>query len=917
MNRTYEHSSIEAKWQQRWASQRIFRVAEDRSLPKYYCLEMFPYPSGRIHMGHVRVYAIGDVIARFKTMRGHDVLHPMGWDAFGLPAENAAIEKGVHPAQWTRDNIAYMRNQLQRLGLSYDWTREVTTCEPDYYRWNQWLFLKFFDKGLAYKKRSAVNWCPSCETVLADEQVEDGRCWRCDSVVIQKELDQWFFRITEYAEELLSGCDRLTAWPARVLTMQRNWIGKSVGVEVDFPLAEPLPDLPSVRIFTTRQDTIFGATFMSLAPESPLVERVIWGRPQASAVREFVARVSRQEKAIRTAADREKEGVFTGAFAINPFTKTRIPIWVANFVLYEYGTGAIMAVPGHDQRDFDFARKYGIPVRLVIQNPEGTLNGERLQMAYEEQDAGGTLVNSDAFSGLSIEEAKKRIAAFVEGQRLGRQTVNYRLRDWGVSRQRYWGTPVPIIYCDACGTVPVPEADLPVMLPKEVPFSGKGASPLAQVKDFVEVKCPKCKGAARRETDTMDTFVDSSWYFLRYCSPHEETRPVDPGKADYWMAVDQYVGGIEHAVLHLLYARFFTKAVRDLGLIKVDEPFTSLLTQGMVTKETYRCETHGWLSPGEMVGSDKEGWRCAKCQAMEIRTPVVKGRVEKMSKSKKNIVDPEYLIATYGADTARLFSLFAAPPEKDLEWSDAGVKGAYRFLGRVWRLVHDLAPTIRTSLGQDLGTTDTRGQDRAGTDATNAQAAGASGLTPVGTAPAESVAASSRANSVPIELRRLTHRTIKKVTEDIDREFQFNTAVAALMEFVNGLYKFEIDKDGGSGNEAARAVREAVEALLILLAPFAPHVAEELWSELGHAEGLARHPWPAFDPALLVEDVLTIPVQVNGKLRSKVTVPSDWSKEQVVAKAQQDDKVMEWMRGKTVKNVVYVDKRLVNIVVAG
>src|SRR5216117_1650346 len=770
---------------------------------------MFPYPSGRIHMGHVRNYAIGDVLARFKTMRGHNVLHPMGWDAFGLPAENAAIEKGVHPAVWTTENIRYMRDQLERLGLSYDWSREITTCEPDYYKWNQWLFLKFYEKGLAYKKRSAVNWCPSCETVLANEQVEEGRCWRYESMVVQKELEQWFFRITAYAEELLQGCDRLTAWPARVLTMQRNWIGKSIGVEVDFPLAEPLSDLPAIRIFTTRQDTIFGATFMSLAPESPLVERLVEGRPEAKAVREFVARVSRQEKTLRTAPDRVKEGVFTGACAVTPFTLEPIPIWVANFVLYEYGTGAIMAVPAHDQRDFEFANTYVIPVRLVIQNPEGTLR-EPLTAAYEEQT--GTLVNSGQFSGLQVAEGKERIADFIEASGIGARTVNFRLRDWGISRQRYWGTPIPIIYCQKCGMVPVPEADLPVMLPMDVPFTGKGASPLAQAEAFVKTTCPKCKGPARRETDTMDTFVDSSWYFLRYCSPHETTRPMDPAKVDRWMAVDQYIGGIEHAVLHLLYARFFTRAVRDLGLVKVDEPFTRLLTQGMVCMETYRCEEHGWLLPTEV---NKDGWRCKQCGK-----PVERGRVEKMSKSRKNIVDPEHLIVAYGADTARLFSLFAAPPEKDLEWSDAGVEGAYRFLGRVWRLVHDLAPTIRTSLGQDLGTTDTRGQDRAGTDATNAQAAGASGLTPVGTAPAESVAASSRANSVPIELRRLTHRTIKKVTEDIDREFQFNTAVAALMEFVNGLYKFEADTKGTENG----AFREAIETLLKLLSPFAPHL---------------------------------------------------------------------------------------------
>ncbi len=863
---SYDHHQIEAKWQQIWEAQQVFRVSEDPLRSKYYCLEMFPYPSGRIHMGHVRVYAIGDVVARFKTMRGYAVLHPMGWDAFGLPAENAAIEQGVHPDVWTRENIAYMRSQLKGLGLSYDWDREVTTCEPDYYKWNQWLFLKFFEKGLAYKKRSAVNWCPSCETVLANEQVEEGRCWRCETEVVQKELEQWFFRITAYAEELLKDCDRLTAWPARVLSMQRHWIGKSVGVEVDFPLAEPLGDLAALRIFTTRQDTIYGATFMSLAPESPVVEQLIAGREQAPSVREFVARVGRQDKVLRTALDNEKEGVFTGAYAVNPFTKERIPIWVANFVLYEYGTGAIMAVPAHDQRDFDFASKYKIPIRLVIQNPERTLREDHLGAAYEEQDAAGVLVNSGQFSGLSVAEAKARLVEFIREQGFGRPMVNYRLRDWGVSRQRYWGTPIPIVYCTNCGVVPVPLADLPVELPKDVPFTGKGASPLLHAESFLRTTCPKCQGPARRETDTMDTFVDSSWYFLRYCSPHYDHLPVEPAKADYWMPVDQYIGGIEHAVLHLLYARFFTKALRDLGLTKADEPFTSLLTQGMVSKETYRCETHGWLFPADVVEAEKGGWQCRHCGQ-----PAERGRVEKMSKSKKNIVDPEHLVDTYGADTARVFSLFAAPPEKDLEWSDAGVEGAYRFLGRVWRLVNGLVGIF------------------------------------AGTKPRGELS-----NTHVTELRRLTHRTIKKVTEDIDREFQFNTAVAALMEFVNGLYKFEAE---GKAVTEREGFQEAIDTLLTLLSPFAPHMSEELWARTGHDMMLTRVPWPDYDEALIKSDILTIPVQVNGKLRSKLVVPADWTKTQVLDAALGDEKVAEWIRGKTIKKQIYIDKRLVNIVV--
>jgi len=867
MEQPYDPQKIEAKWQAVWEKQETFRVTEDPARPQYYCLEMFPYPSGRIHMGHVRNYAIGDVIARYQRMRGFNVLHPMGWDAFGLPAENAAIERGVHPHTWTRENIAYMRTQLKRLGLSYDWSREVATCEPDYYRWNQWLFLRFYEKGLAYKKHSAVNWCPSCATVLANEQVEDGRCWRCEAEVAQKELEQWFFKITQYAEELLDGCEQLSAWPARVLAMQRHWIGKSVGVEVDFPLAEPLPDLPAIRIFTTRQDTIFGATFMSLAPESPLVERLIAGRPEAVTVRDFVARVSRQEKAVRTATDREQEGVFTGAYAIHPLTQEPIPIWVANFVLYEYGTGAIMAVPAHDQRDLEFAATYRIPVRLVIQAPDGTL-AEPLPAAYE--DAEGMLVNSAQFSGLSVAEGQVALAEYIETKGLGTRTVNYRLRDWGISRQRYWGTPIPIIYCQTCGTVPVPDADLPVTLPSDVPFTGKGSSPLARMELFVHVLCPKCGGASQRETDTMDTFVDSSWYFLRYCSPREKTRPLDPAQAGHWLPVDQYIGGIEHAVLHLLYARFFTKAARDLGLTTVDEPFLRLLTQGMVCKETYRCEEHGWLFPDDLTGSDKDGRRCGTCGK-----PAEKGRVEKMSKSKKNVVDPERLIATYGADTARLFSLFAAPPEKDLEWHDTGVEGASRFLSRVWRLVQGGAPTRSTG------------------------------------------AESPSLPPADIALRRLTHRTIKKVTEDMERDCQFNTAIAALMEFVNGLYKFTADtRSAGHGDEVP-ALREALATLILLLAPFAPHLAEELWAVTGHQTSLAHEGWPAYDAALIQEEVLTIPVQVNGKVRSKLSVPAIWSKEQVVAAAQADTKVGAWLAGKAITTVVYVDKRLVNIVVEG
>ncbi len=875
MAQTYDHQSIEAKWQTHWEHTGLFRVKEDLATPKYYCLEMFPYPSGRIHMGHVRVYAIGDVVARYKTMRGFHVLHPMGWDAFGLPAENAAIEKGVHPNAWTQENVAYMKTQLRRMGLSYDWDREVNTSQPDYYRWNQWIFLKMVERGLAYRKRSAVNWCPSCETVLANEQVlaqegkDGGVCWRCESVVIQKELEQWFFRITHYAQELLDGCDQLTSWPARVLAMQRHWIGRSQGVEIDFPVADPHDDLTAIRVFTTRPDTIHGATFMSLAPESPLVEQLIAGRPEADNVRKFVERVSRLDKATRTAADREKEGVFTGAYAINPFTQERIPIWVANFVLYEYGTGAIMAVPAHDQRDFEFATQYGIPIRLVIQNPQNTLLPNALDAAYEEQEQAGRLVNSGSFSGLSVPEAKHAIGEHVEKEGWGTRTINFRLRDWGISRQRYWGTPIPILYCEQCGLVPVPENELPVLLPDDVPFTGKGGSPLKESPSFSKVTCPTCGGAARRETDTMDTFVDSSWYFLRYCSPRDTMKPVNPDAARHWMAVDQYVGGIEHAVLHLLYARFFTKVLRDLGLTTVDEPFVHLLTQGMVTKETYWCDEHRWLLPSEL--KKVNGQRvCGQCgNAITI------GRTEKMSKSKKNIASPEELCDRYGADTARLFSLFAAPPEKDLEWSDTGVEGCYRFLNRVWRLVQEQLPVICEEA--DLVSPDP--------------------------------------SAVPTELQRITHRTIQRVTEDLERDFQFNTAIAALMEFVNELYKLwqVVVLDQLTDQDRAQW-RSTMNTLILLLAPFAPHLAEELWETLGNRPSVSQQSWPVFNPNYVVAAEWTIPIQINGKLRSKVCVPAGSTKAQVIATAETDSKLTEWLQGKTPRKIIYVEQKLVNFV---
>ncbi|MCX8034160.1 MAG: leucine--tRNA ligase, partial [Thermodesulfovibrio sp.] len=642
MNQNYDFKNIEKKWQDEWLKNKVFEVDEDPSKPKFYCLEMFPYPSGKIHMGHVRNYVIGDVIARYKRMKGFQVLHPMGWDAFGLPAENAAIKHGVHPAKWTYENIEYMKHQLIKLGLSYDWRREVTTCSPEYYKWNQWIFLKLYEKGLAYRKSSFVNWCPSCATVLANEQVIDGACWRCESQVEQKELEQWFLKITAYAEELLQDCDKLTGWPEKVLTMQRNWIGKSEGVEVDFPI-EGMDEV--LRIYTTRPDTIFGVTFMCISPEHPLAEKLC---DDKDALKKII-RLQREPEV--------KEGVFTGKYAINPLNKEKIPVWIANFVLMEYGTGAIMSVPAHDQRDFEFAMKYGIPIKVVIK-PEDREFYEPLKEAYEYE---GIMVNSGEFSGLPSTEGKKAVADYIEKKGLGKKTINYRLRDWGISRQRYWGTPIPIIYCDKCGIVPVPEKDLPVILPENINLTGKGESPLKYVDDFYKTKCPLCSGSARRETDTMDTFVDSSWYFVRYCSLQNE-EAFHGEKIKYWMPVDQYIGGIEHAVLHLLYARFFTKVLRDLGIVPFDEPFERLLTQGMVCMESYRCPQHDWLFPKEV----KDG-KCINCGSV-----VTVGRVEKMSKSKKNIVDPDEMIEQYGTDTVRVFTLFAAPPEKDLEWSSQG-----------------------------------------------------------------------------------------------------------------------------------------------------------------------------------------------------------------------------------------------------
>jgi len=819
----YPFREIEAKWQRTWEERKQFRAVEDPGRPKFYCLEMFPYPSGRIHMGHVRVYAIGDLLARFKRMRGFNVLHPMGWDAFGLPAENAAIENGVHPAIWTYENIDNMRAQLKKMGISYDWERELATCDPSYYKWEQLVFIKMLERGLAYRRRSTVNWCPSCQTVLANEQVENGRCWRCDSEVTPREIDGWFFKITAYADELLEWCDRLPGWPERVITMQRNWIGRSEGAEFDLPVAGR-PEL-KVRVFTTRPDTAFGMTYAVLAPEHPLVDRLITDEAERRAVVEFRADVARESEIERLATDRPKRGLRLRANIVNPFSNTEIPLFIADYVLMGYGTGAIMAVPGEDQRDWEFAQQHGLPIIETVKRPDGWVG--------EAYGGDGIKINSGFLNGLTVAEAKRKAVDWLVERGLGVAKVNYRLRDWGISRQRYWGAPIPVLYCDKDGLVPEDEKNLPVVLPRDVQLSGKGGSPLAEVASFVNATCPKCGGKARRETDTMDTFVESSWYFLRYCSPRYDKGMFERGAAEYWMPVDQYIGGIEHAVLHLLYARFYTKVLRDLGMVKVDEPFTALLSQGMVIKDG-----------------------------------------AKMSKSKGNVVDPDDIIRTLGADTARLFSLFAAPPEKDLEWNDHGVEGASRFLNRVWRFVVTHAGALKT--------------------------APTSGPT---------------ATEAGIAFRRQVHETIAKVTQDIERDFHFNTAISAVMELVNALYAFEAaSHDGMPAGERAALLREAVEITLLLLAPIAPHVTEELWALLGHAESLVTQPWPEADAAALVKKEVTLVVQVDGKVRSRLQVDVGTSNERIQRLALADDRVQPWVRERAVERVVVVANRLVNIV---
>ncbi|MGA2223696.1 MAG: leucine--tRNA ligase [Syntrophobacteraceae bacterium] len=829
MEQKYSPKSIEKKWQQYWHKSRVFKVGEDGDKEKYYLLEMFPYPSGRIHMGHVRNYTIGDVVARFLRMRGYNVLHPMGWDAFGMPAENAAIKAGTHPAKWTYDNIDYMRNQLKQLGFSYDWSREFATCDPSYYRWEQLFFLKMCERGLAYRKSSYVNWCSTCQTVLANEQVEGGACWRCDTAVVQKEMEQWFFKITEYVEELLDYTYKLPGWPERVLVMQQNWIGKSTGSRLLFPLES---GEGSIAVFTTRADTLFGATFMSMAPEHPMVADLCRGKPEQAAVLDFVERAKRSKRDEREAELLEKEGVFTGSYCINPVTGEKMPIYVANFVVMAYGTGAVMAVPAHDQRDFEFAKKYGLPIKVVIKpaDAQDAPRAEDLTHAFEED---GVLADSGKFSGMDSGSARKAITEALAEKGLGELTIQYRLRDWGISRQRYWGTPIPIIYCPKCGVVPVPEQDLPVVLPLDVELLENGGSPLPVHKPFYSTTCPKCGAEARRETDTMDTFVESSWYFARYACPDFDKGPLDAKRVRYWMPVDQYIGGIEHAVLHLLYSRFFVKVLRDMGYLEADEPFMNLLTQGMVIKDGF-----------------------------------------KMSKSKGNVVDPDQMIKTYGADTVRLFCLFASPPEKDLDWNDQGVEGSFRFLSRVWRLVSENLPALKSA----------------------APYSGGSNLP-------EDLA----------QLRRKTHQTIKKVTEDIRERFHFNTAIAAIMELVNHLY--QVLDSPASGPILWPVVREAVEAVIVTSSPMVPHISEELWKMLGHEKLLLETPWPQWDDKALKADEILIVVQVNGKLRSKITVPSDATDKELEEISLKDSKIRDLIAGRQVRKVVVVPKKLINIVI--
>ncbi len=821
MDERYNFGEIEKKWQKIWADEDIYKTVEDESKEKYYVLEMFPYPSGKLHMGHVRNYSIGDVVARFKHMKGYNVLHPMGYDSFGLPAENAAIKHGIAPAKWTWDNIAEMTEQLKELGLSYDWNRSVYTCSEEYYKWMQWIFIQFYERGLAYKKESQVNWCPSCQTVLANEQVVDGVCERCKTEVTKKKLSQWYLKITDYADRLLENLETLKGWPEKVKIMQRNWIGKSHGAELTFALKGKTE---TITVYTTRPDTVFGTTFMVVAPESPVVE-MLTTPENKEAVKAYQAETAKKSEIERSSTTKEKTGVFTGTYAINPMTGKEFPIYVADYVLYDYGTGCVMGVPGHDQRDFDFAKTFGLPIIPVIDTGEEGIDLENLPHATEAQ---GVMINSGEFNGMSNKDAIVKITKKFEEMGIGKATTNYKLRDWLISRQRYWGTPIPMIHCDCCGWVPEKVENLPVKLPTDVEFTGKGESPIATSKNFVNTVCPKCGKPAKREIDTMDTFLDSSWYFLRYCDAHNDNQVFDPKKAAYWMNVDQYIGGVEHAILHLMYARFFNMVLHDMGLVPMNEPFQNLLTQGMVIKDG-----------------------------------------QKMSKSVGNVVSPEEIISKYGADTARLFILFAAPPERELDWSDAGVEGSYRFLQRVWKLVYTMKDTVKGNLDAAYKCENERDKD----------------------------------------LAFALNATIKKVTEDAGGRFNFNTAISSIMVLVNEMYKYK----EGEINEALMAA--AVKNLIIVLAPFAPHICEEMWEEIGGKDRLYNVAWPTFDESALVKDSIEVVVQINGKVKAKLNAPSGLSKQEFEEYVMKDESVKSLTEGMNVVKVIAVPGKLVNLVV--
>ncbi len=867
MNEKYFPTEIEERQQQRWAAAKVFEAEVDESRPHFYCLEMLPYPSGRIHMGHVRNYSIGDALSAYKRMTGFNVLHPMGWDAFGMPAENAAIKNNSRPDTWTFENIEAMRKQLQRVGFNYDWRREIASCTPEYYRWNQWFFVQMFKKGLLYRKNATVNWCVKCNTSLANEQAEGGFCWRHEDTPVElRQLEQWFIRVSNYADQLLDDLDTLEGgWPERVLTMQRNWIGRSTGAEVDFAIdAETSYGIKAdIRIFTTRIDTIYGANSIIIAPEHELIQQLIAENHASEELKFFVEQQKTITPQDRIAEGREKEGVFTGMHVVNPFNQEKLPVWTANFVLTGYGTGAIMAVPAHDERDFEFAKKYLLPIRRVIipvDFPGDTTTTP--EQPFTEKNETCVLVNSNEWSVMKVADAQEGMIAHAEKNGFGSKKINFKIRDWGVSRQRAWGTPLPFIHCAKCGIVPVPEDQLPVELPKDLNFNTQGA-PLAENAGFVNVTCPTCGGAARRDTDTMDTFVDSSWYYFRYIDPKNTELPFDPKVAAYWTPVDQYIGGIEHAVLHLIYTRLWTKIMRDLGLITFDEPVKNLLTQGMVCLESYKCEEHEWLYPTEVLdGNCKFCGRQAKV-----------GRTEKMSKSHKNTIDPDEMINTFGADTVRLFMLFAAPPEKDLEWDDSAVEGASRYLNRVWRIVHKWHEKIA-----DCGLQNAEFSD------------------------------SARA------LRRKTHQTIHRISNDIGTRMNFNTGVAALMELTNEIYDFDKKVDGSNAGDLF-AMKEAMKALVKMLAPFTPHIAEELWASLGHSDFVVISEWPAYDAELAKADVLEIPVQINGKMSGRVSVPLDIDDEELKQTVFRDERIKAKIGERQIVKTIVVPKRLVNIVV--